>query len=269
MPNRADASNRRIGDRAPELRSAAAAQPSSPAPRSTAPSPVGLSADAEDNAPCWRARSPVAPKRSSKSSARDDGGCRAEHPANRVRAGSSIPMARSVRHSSENSRRSDLRRVVIGAAVKILQRIKPDDAARRGARGTAGALRGGCLADARDFERGQSGPRRIARDARQAAVDYRGDAVDGDGAFGDVGGKNHFSLRRRARRRDPARRATRSPCSGRTRSSCFGRERTGIRARRGEFRPRLEERPECRRDGLSASRSSSAEATCFSSGSAE
>ena len=86
---------------------------------------------------------------------------------------------------------------MIGTALKILKRVETNDAARGGARGAAGSLRGGGFAYPPNFERWKSSPRRVARDARQAAVDYRGYAFNGDGAFRDIGGQNHFSLARR------------------------------------------------------------------------
>ena len=105
-------------------------------------------------------------------------------------------MARKLRHNSESSRRAISGSVVLRTAFEIVQRVKADDLSWSCSRGAAGALRGGGFADAADFERRQAGPRRIAGDARQAAVDHRRDAVDGDGTFGDVGGENHLALRR-------------------------------------------------------------------------
>ena len=77
---------------------------------------------------------------------------------------------------------------MFGAALEILEGIETDHAARSSARGASGTLCGGGFADAADFERRKSGPRRIARDASHTAVDHGCYAVDGDGAFGDIGG---------------------------------------------------------------------------------
>jgi hypothetical protein len=47
----------------------------------------------------------------------------------------------------------DLRRVMIGAAMEVLERVEPQDTPRSGASGAACSLRGRCFADAPDFER--------------------------------------------------------------------------------------------------------------------
>ena len=74
---------------------------------------------------------------------------------------------------------------------------EPEDLAGGGAAGAAGTLRGGGLADAADLKRGKAGPGRLGGDAGEAAVDDGGDAFDGDGTFGDVGGEDELGLRGR------------------------------------------------------------------------
>lgn len=92
----------------------------------------------------------------------------------------------------------DLRNVVWRAAREIFQGIEANGATGRGAAGTSGALGGGSLADAGDFQNGQAGPRGMAGDAGQAGIDDDGDAFDGDGAFSDVGGEDDFAAIGRA-----------------------------------------------------------------------
>src|ERR1700687_3484543 len=79
-------------------------------------------------------------------------------------------------------------------ALKIFERVKPLNLSWCGARGAAGPLCRRCFADARDFESRQAGPRRVARGARQTAIDDRRDAFDGDGTLGYVCRKNHLAL---------------------------------------------------------------------------
>src|SRR5947208_1833042 len=86
---------------------------------------------------------------------------------------------------------------MIGPTMEIFERVKSYDTTGRGASGTSCSLRGRCFADAPEFEYRQTGPRRIARDTCQPAVDHCRHAFDGDGAFGDIGGKNHLALRGR------------------------------------------------------------------------
>ena len=50
------------------------------------------------------------------------------------------------------------------------------------------------LADARHLKRRQAGPGRVAGHARQAAIDHRADAIDGDGTFRHVGGEDDLGL---------------------------------------------------------------------------
>ncbi len=134
-----------------------------------------------------RAFSPAAPRRSSKSSARCHCGCgRRVQPLQRARIADS--HGAQVEAELGKFAPRDLRCIVFGTALEILERVEPDHAARCGAGGASGALCGGGFADASDFERRKSGPGRIARNPRHAAIDYRGHAVDGDGAFGDIGG---------------------------------------------------------------------------------
>jgi len=87
----------------------------------------------------------------------------------------------------------DLGRLMRGAAYEIFQRKEADGAAGSRAPRASGALIGGSLADACDFECGQARPRRMAGGARQARIDHGGHAFNGDGAFGDVGGQNDFA----------------------------------------------------------------------------
>ena len=92
-----------------------------------------------------------------------------------------------------------------GAEGVVLLGVEAQDVAGRGAAGAAGAL----VAEAwlmRPMWRVAGRSRASAGDAGEAAVDDGGDAVDGDGALGDVGGEDDFALRWRARRRGPDRR---------------------------------------------------------------
>jgi hypothetical protein len=63
-----------------------------------------------------------------------------------------------------------------------------------GTSGASGALVGGGLADPADLQRGQARPGGVAGNAGEAAIDDGGDAFDGDGTFGDVGGEDDFGL---------------------------------------------------------------------------
>ena len=81
-----------------------------------------------------------------------------------------------------------------GAAEEVFERVEADDAAGAGASGASGALGGAGLADADDGELGESGVDAVAGDAGEAGIDDGGDAVDGEGAFGDVGGEDRFAL---------------------------------------------------------------------------
>ena len=142
-----------------------------------------------------RAASPVAPNRSSSSSARAAaaaGGASSQ--ANSLRF--AMPMARRVEAQFRQLAARDLRRIMLRTPAEIFECVEADHAAGRGTTGAAGALRCRRLADSRDGKRRQSGPRRIARDARQTAVDDGGDALDRDGAFRDVGRENHLLLGR-------------------------------------------------------------------------
>src|SRR5436309_9534371 len=55
---------------------------------------------------------------------------------------------------------------------------------------------GGGFADALKLELVEAAARVVAGDAREAAVDDGGDAVDGERGFGDVGGEDDFAARR-------------------------------------------------------------------------
>ncbi len=67
-----------------------------------------------------------------------------------------------------------------------------DAGAWSSAAGAAGALVGGGAADLFDEQGVESAPRIETRDAGEAAVDHRADAVDGERGFGDVGGDDDF-----------------------------------------------------------------------------
>ena len=90
----------------------------------------------------------------------------------------------------------DFRGILDGAADKVLLRIEADDAAGARAAGAAGALAGAGLTDAGDGEFGKAGVDGIAGDAGEAGIDDHGDAADGERAFGNVGGEDHFAPRR-------------------------------------------------------------------------
>ena len=92
----------------------------------------------------------------------------------------------------------DFRNVLCGAANEIFQGVEAEGASRSGAPGSSGALIGGGLADARNGERGKTGPGGVAGDTREAAIDDDVDAFDGDGAFGDIGGEDQLAAIRRA-----------------------------------------------------------------------
>lgn len=85
---------------------------------------------------------------------------------------------------------------MIGAADEVVERIQADGAAGCRAGGAAGALDGGGLGDAGELENGQPGGG-VGGDAGEARVNHGADAVDSDGAFGDVGGKNELGARGR------------------------------------------------------------------------
>src|SRR5688572_6994752 len=91
----------------------------------------------------------------------------------------------------------DFGHVVIGPRVEILRGVKPQTHARPRSPGAPGALRRRSLADAGDVQGWQARPWRMTRHASQPRIDYRDDSVNGDGAFGDVGRKNHLALRGR------------------------------------------------------------------------
>ena len=104
--------------------------------------------------------------------------------------------------------------------MEIFSRIQPHDAARPHAPGPSRPLRRRRLADASDVQRRQPGPGRIDRDARQAAVDHRRHAFDGDRAFSHVGRQNQLALRGRRygavlllRREIAIQRSNRIPCA--------------------------------------------------------
>ena len=123
------------------------------------------------------------------------------------------------------------------------------------------------LADAGHLERGQPGPGRMAGDARQAAIDHGGDAIDGDGTFGDVGGEDDLAFGRRAHgavllfgRLVAVEGEISQPCG------CASGAQAGLRAADFGGPGRKTRTWPCR--PRAASRSSAA-ATCSSSGAAE
>ena len=89
---------------------------------------------------------------------------------------------------------------MVRAALVVLGRVEPDDAAGSGASGASGPLLRGGFADAADFEGGESCPRRVGGDAGEAGIDDDANAVDGEGAFGDVSCQDQFALVRRVDR---------------------------------------------------------------------
>ena len=89
----------------------------------------------------------------------------------------------------------DFRSVVRGAQAKVFFGVQAQDEAGAGAACSTGALAGGGLADATDFEGGKACPGRGGGDACEAGVDDGGDAVDGDGGLGDVGGEDDLATR--------------------------------------------------------------------------
>ncbi len=91
----------------------------------------------------------------------------------------------------------NFRRSMLQPAMKVFERVEPQDSSRCGSRRAAGPLRRRCLADPLDLESRQARPRRVAGGARQPAVDYSGDPFDGDGTLGDIGRQDHFALRSR------------------------------------------------------------------------
>ena len=116
--------------------------------------------------------------------------------------------------------------------MKIFGGVEADHAAGSGAAGSTGSLRCGSLADALDVKRRDSSPGRVRGDASQAAIDHRGDAFDGHGAFGDVGRENHFALAEGATARSCSA-GERSPCKGSTsseaRAAIFSMARDALR----------------------------------------
>ena len=84
--------------------------------------------------------------------------------------------------------------VVVGPRVEILRGVEPQTLTGPRPPGSSGPLRRRSLADARDVQRRQSRPRRMARHARQPRIDHRHDSVNRDRTFGDIGRKDHFAL---------------------------------------------------------------------------
>ena len=94
----------------------------------------------------------------------------------------------------------DLGHLERAPGVVVVPRVEPDHAARAGAAGATGALRAAGAADRLDRQRRQAGPRRVPRDASQAAVDHADHAVDRHRGLGDVGREDHLALAGRAHR---------------------------------------------------------------------
>ena len=80
----------------------------------------------------------------------------------------------------------NLRDVVLGARVEVRLQVEAQASPRARPSGASGALRRRRAADFLDAERGQPRPRRVGRDAREAAVDDRDDPVDRDRRLRDV-----------------------------------------------------------------------------------
>ena len=121
----------------------------------------------------------------------DGGGGRSVQPIERTEIGI---------HGLQEQRRGgqvfaqNLRHVLRRPADEILLRVEANGASGAGASRAPGALIGAGLADARHLKRGQPGPGRVAGHARQAAIDHRADAIDGDGAFRHVGREDDLGL---------------------------------------------------------------------------
>jgi hypothetical protein len=99
-------------------------------------------------------------------------------------------------HHGSEIRAGDLGEVLGRAADEVVEWVEADGAAGSGAAGAAGALVGGGLTDAANLEGREAGPGGVSGDAGEAAVDDRADVLDGDGAFGDVGGEDYLAALR-------------------------------------------------------------------------
>ena len=125
----------------------------------------------------------------------DGGGGRSVEPIERAEA----VEAHGVKQQSGGGKigARDFGGVVGRTAGKVFGGIEAHHAAGAGSSGAARALFGRSLADAGHLKSGQPRPWRMARHAREAAIDNGGDAFNGDGAFRHVGGENDFPLLRR------------------------------------------------------------------------
>ena len=139
------------------------------------------------------------------------------------------------------------------ALLEVVARVEAQRAPGARAAGAAGALRGGGLADLRDDQRRQPGPRRVRRDARQARIDHGDHAVDRDRRFRDVGRQDDLAPVARGARRAPAPPAA----SRRAAAARPGRRRRAARRSppaRGGCRRRPAETPARRRRARRAAR---------------
>ena len=94
----------------------------------------------------------------------------------------------------------DLGHLERAARVVIVLRVQPHDATGARAARATGALGTAGAADRLDLQRRQAGPRRVARDPREPAVDHRDDALDRHRGLGNVGREDHLALLRRPHR---------------------------------------------------------------------
>src|SRR5512132_4377712 len=83
---------------------------------------------------------------------------------------------------------------MIRSSLKVFERIQPYRTAGACSSRASGPLNSRCLSDSLDVYRWQTGPRRIGRDARQAAVNHCCDAFYGDRALGYVGRQDDLLL---------------------------------------------------------------------------
>ena len=174
-------------------------------------------------------------------------------PANR---GGRCPMRAQEQRGRRQIGARDLGRVLRGAADEILERVEADRAAgpvrpARPARWLAEAwlMRPTCKVGRPDHG---EWPAMRARPLSITAVD----ALDGDGAFRDVGGEDDLALRRTGRTARSCSSGDWSPCSGRSSQPRRGRARRRPSARGGSRRRRAGRRARGRRGRGDACRSS-------------
>ena len=101
--------------------------------------------------------------------------------------------AAQLQRDAREIRAQDLGHLERAPRVVIVLRVQPDDAARLRAAGAARALRAARAADRLDAQLAEPRPRRVPRDAREAAVDHAGHAVDRHRGLGDVGREDHLA----------------------------------------------------------------------------